>query len=95
MSDLVNYEDEELLRERYYKEHYDEVYAAGGYPYEHYKAAYQYGHLLGMASQEQEEKEWMLAGPAARWGWEDLSEEPWADVEEAVHEGWRRALRGE
>lgn len=91
MSELVHYEDEELAREMQYRRHHREVYAAGGYPYEHYERAYRYGHSVGQAWDDPEH-DWMLVETEAQEGWEALYDEPWPDVEEAVREGWRRAL---
>lgn len=91
MSDLINLEDDELRREKYYREHYREVYAAGGYPYEHYKDAYQYGRSMGEAWEEPE-YDWSRVRTEARRGWEALYDEPWPQVEEAVRAGWRESL---
>lgn len=90
MSEFIDLEDEELRREKYYREHYRRVYAADGYPYEHYEDAYKYGQSLGEAWDEAEH-DWMLVRTEARRGWEALYEEPWPQVEEAVRAGWREA----
>ena len=38
------------------------------------------------------EYDWMLIRTEARRGWEALYDRPWPEVQEAVREGWRRAL---
>ena len=91
MSDRMNLKDRDLVREKWYREHYREVYAAGCYPYEDYQDAYRYGYSMGQAWDEPE-FDWMLVRTEARRGWEALYDRPWPEVEDAVREGWRRAL---
>jgi hypothetical protein len=89
MSELMNLEDEELAREKWYREHYEEVYAASGHPYEDFEEAYNYGYSVGQEWDELD-YDWDAVRSEAQRGWEALYDRPWLDVREAVWEGWRR-----
>lgn len=68
--------------------HYNQTYAARGWPFARLEAAYRFG--LAMRAAAPSELSWTAAEPqlAARWQSDRVNEVPWEDVREAARYAW-------
>lgn len=76
-----------------WRNHYNQMYASSGHPYDYYNSAYQYGYTLAN-DQRMHDYSWDEIENRARQNWESSNRQSaWDDVKDAVRHAWNK-VRG-